>query len=51
MVYNQVDGTYTYNLENLVPKVCAIAREDGDEPEKSCLRALSLQCVSAMVIA
>lgn len=48
-IYSQVDGTYTYNLENLVPKVCAIARDNGDEPEKSRLRALSLQCISAMV--
>lgn len=50
IIYKQVDGTYTYNLESLVPKVCATARENGEEQKKQCLRASSLQCLSAMVI-
>ncbi|GFS38930.1 uncharacterized protein Acr_00g0060280 [Actinidia rufa] len=48
-IYGQVDGTYTYNIENLVHKVCILARETGEEHEKRCLRASSLQCLSAMV--
>ncbi|XP_058084129.1 protein SEMI-ROLLED LEAF 2 [Magnolia sinica] len=48
-IYSQADGTYTYNIESLVPKVCALARESGEECDKRCLRASSLQCLSAMV--
>ncbi|XXG53982.1 hypothetical protein AAC387_Pa03g1977 [Persea americana] len=46
-IYSQADGTYTYNIESLVRKVCDLARESGEE--KRCLRASSLQCLSAMV--
>ncbi|KAL3538274.1 hypothetical protein ACH5RR_001640 [Cinchona calisaya] len=48
-IYRQVDGTYAYNLESLVHKVCSIAEETGEEHQKCCLRASSLQCLSAMV--
>ncbi|KAA8536735.1 hypothetical protein F0562_029213 [Nyssa sinensis] len=48
-IYSQVDGTYTYNIENLVHKVCTLARETGEEHQKRCLRASGLQCLSAMV--
>ncbi|PHU25855.1 hypothetical protein BC332_04187 [Capsicum chinense] len=47
-IYSQVDGTHTYNIETLVPKVCSLARETGEEREKRSLRASSLQCLSAM---
>ncbi|GLT77771.1 hypothetical protein SLA2020_493290 [Shorea laevis] len=48
-IYSQADGTYTHNIEKLVHKVCALAHEKGDEHERHCLRASSLQCLSAMV--
>nr|XP_043620858.1 protein SEMI-ROLLED LEAF 2 [Erigeron canadensis] len=48
-IYNQVDGTYTYNIENLVQKVCMLARKPEEEDEKTRLRAASLQCLSAMI--
>ncbi|XP_077218010.1 protein SEMI-ROLLED LEAF 2 isoform X2 [Tasmannia lanceolata] len=48
-IYNQADGMYTHNIESLVPKVCSLAREVGEEDDKRCLRASSLQCLSAMV--
>ncbi|KAL5983534.1 hypothetical protein ACLOJK_017621 [Asimina triloba] len=48
-IYSQADGTYTHNIESLVPKVCAMARESCEDHDKSCLRASSLQCLSAMV--
>lgn len=48
-IYSQVDGTYTYNLEHLVQKVCMLARKPDEEDEKKGLRAASLQCLSAMI--
>ncbi|XP_050381062.1 protein SEMI-ROLLED LEAF 2 [Argentina anserina] len=48
-IYTQADGTYTHNIESLVHKVCALAHEKGDDHQKRCLRASSLQCLSAMV--
>ncbi|KAK7278015.1 hypothetical protein RJT34_23036 [Clitoria ternatea] len=48
-IYCQVDATYTHNIEKLVRKVCNLARERGETHEKCCLRASSLQCLSAMV--
>ncbi|KAK9041749.1 hypothetical protein V6N11_016839, partial [Hibiscus sabdariffa] len=48
-IYNQADGTYTHSIEKFVHKVCKLAREDGEEHQRRCLRASSLQCLSAMV--
>ncbi|KAL2325592.1 hypothetical protein Fmac_024650 [Flemingia macrophylla] len=48
-IYCQVDATYTHNIEKLVRKVCMLSREHGEAREKRCLRASSLQCLSAMV--
>lgn len=46
----QVDATYTHNIEKLVRKVCMLSQEPGETHEKHCLKASSLQCLSAMVI-
>ncbi|KAJ7977860.1 ARM repeat superfamily protein [Quillaja saponaria] len=48
-IFSQADGTYTHNIEKLVQKVCMLAQECGEEHQKRCLRASSLQCLSAMV--
>ncbi|KAB2005998.1 hypothetical protein ES319_D11G310100v1 [Gossypium barbadense] len=48
-IYSQVDGTYTHSIEKFVHKVCKLAREDGEEHQRRCLKASSLQCLSAMV--
>ncbi|KAE9618925.1 hypothetical protein Lalb_Chr02g0147801 [Lupinus albus] len=48
-IYCQVDSTYTHNIEKLVKKVCELAQEHGETHEKCCMRASSLQCLSAMV--
>lgn len=48
-IYSQVDGTYTHNIENLVPKVCLLAHQTSEEHESRCLQASSLQCISSMV--
>ncbi|KAF2307308.1 hypothetical protein GH714_026229 [Hevea brasiliensis] len=47
-IYSQTDGTYTHNIEKFVHQVCKLACVHGNEHE-SCLRASSLQCLSAMV--
>ncbi|KAI4349895.1 hypothetical protein L6164_010438 [Bauhinia variegata] len=48
-IYSQVDATYAHNIEKLVKKVCMLSLEPGETREKRCLRASSLQCISAMV--
>ncbi|RYQ89948.1 hypothetical protein Ahy_B09g096325 isoform G [Arachis hypogaea] len=48
-IYSQVDATYTHNMEKLVRKVCMLSREHVGALEKRCLRASSLQCLSAMI--
>lgn len=48
-IYSQTDGTYTHNIEKFVEKVCKLAQEIGEEQQKQCLRASSLECLSAMV--
>ncbi|XP_026446254.1 uncharacterized protein LOC113346917 [Papaver somniferum] len=48
-IHSQVDNTYNHNIESFVHKICTLARETGEEHEKICLRASSLQCLSAMV--
>ncbi|XP_042512049.1 protein SEMI-ROLLED LEAF 2-like [Macadamia integrifolia] len=49
LVHGQEDGTYAHNIEKLVHKVCMLARESAEGYGKCCLRASSMQCLSAMV--
>ncbi|MED6134455.1 hypothetical protein PIB30_037252 [Stylosanthes scabra] len=48
-IYSQVDATYARSIEKLVRKVCMLSKEHGKTHENRCLRASSLQCLSAMV--
>ncbi|KAG9457865.1 hypothetical protein H6P81_002373 [Aristolochia fimbriata] len=48
-ICSQADGTYAHNIENLAPKVCALACESGEGHEKLWLQSSALHCLSAMI--
>lgn len=48
-IYSQVDGTFTCSIEKSVRQICDFAHQTGEEHETCCLRAASLQCLSAML--
>ncbi|XP_022970281.1 uncharacterized protein LOC111469294 isoform X2 [Cucurbita maxima] len=48
-VNNQRDSTYMFNLDGMIPKLCLIAQELGEEGTEKQMRCASLQALSAMV--
>ncbi|KAF4360994.1 hypothetical protein F8388_016803 [Cannabis sativa] len=48
-VNNQRDGTYMFNLDGMIPKLCLLAQEVGKDEREQCLRSAGLQTLSAML--
>ncbi|KAK7244608.1 hypothetical protein RIF29_39432 [Crotalaria pallida] len=48
-VNNQTDGIYLFNLEGIIPKLCLLAQETGDDERARRSRSAGLQALSSMV--
>lgn len=48
-VNNQKDGTYMFNLDGMIPKVCLLAQETREDGTDKRLRSAGLQVLSSMV--
>ncbi|XP_027918303.1 uncharacterized protein LOC114177223 isoform X2 [Vigna unguiculata] len=49
-VNNQNDGSYLFNLEAVIPKLCLLAQETGDDERARISRSTGLKALSAMIV-
>ncbi|MCD9645182.1 membrane anchoring protein efr3a [Datura stramonium] len=48
-IINQRDSTYMFNFEGLIPKICLLAQEMGEDERVLKMRCAGLQALSAMI--
>ncbi|KAM1139537.1 hypothetical protein FF1_039678 [Malus domestica] len=48
-INNQKDGTYMFNLDGMIPKLCLLAQETREDGTDKRLRSAGLQALSSMV--
>ncbi|TKY62611.1 EFR3-like cmp44E [Spatholobus suberectus] len=48
-VNNQIDGSYLFNLEGVIPKLCQLTQETGEDEKARISRSAGLKALSSMV--